>query len=219
MGIGDFLKRGVAEMTHDLCHRTESTMARIYGGWRVEELTNNWARFAANQVQSGTAAVGTCHYPPNAEDGYDYANPRTVQSTAADWLNFPKLTGKKSAVSCETWGGPDYHRNYMKWWFSHLPHAAGSRRHRPGALRGKRRGGLGGARQIREALPDRLQRRRPDHRGGRCDIPRPGSRHQGATATHDQRRRPFPPGRLRAGIRRGHRGLHGKQWMKSWSPS
>ncbi|MDP6720108.1 MAG: hypothetical protein QGG36_01865 [Pirellulaceae bacterium] len=28
-------------------------------------------------------------------------------------------------VSCETWGGPDYHRNYMKWWFAHLPRAAG----------------------------------------------------------------------------------------------
>lgn len=123
--MGFNYERGVAEMVHDLCHRTESTMSRIYGGWKAEELTNNWARFAANLEQSGTAAVGTCHYPPNAQDGYDYANPRTVQSTADDWLNYPRLTGKKAPVNCETWGGPDYERSYLKWWFSRLPHAPG----------------------------------------------------------------------------------------------
>ena len=31
----------------------------------------------------------------------------------------------KKTVDCETWGGPDYHRNYMKWWFERLPHAPG----------------------------------------------------------------------------------------------
>ncbi len=123
--MGFNYERGVAEMLHDLCHRTESTMARIYGGWKVEELTNHWARFAANEKQSGTAAVGTCHYPPNAEKDYDYANPRTVMSSADDWLNFPRLAGDKKPVNRETWGGPDYHRNYMKWWFARLPRAAG----------------------------------------------------------------------------------------------
>lgn len=118
-------ERGVAEMIHNLCHRTESTMSRVYGGWKSEELTTNWARFAANLKQSGTAACGTCHYPPNAEKDYDYANPRVVESTADDWLTYPKLTGKTTPVSRETWGGPDYHRNYMKWWFSHLPKAPG----------------------------------------------------------------------------------------------
>jgi hypothetical protein len=124
--MGFNYERGVAEMLHDLCHRTESTMSRVYGGWRVEELTTNWARFAANDIQSnGVAAVGTCHYPPNAEDGYDYANPRTVQSTADDWLKYPKLTGEKKPVNRESWGGPDYHRNYMKWWFARIPNAPG----------------------------------------------------------------------------------------------
>jgi len=117
---------GVAEMLHDLCHRTESTMARVYGGWKSEELTTNWARFAANFAQShGVAACGTCHWPPNAERDYDYANPRFVDSSAEDWLRYPHLTGKTSKVNRETWGGPDYHRNYMRWWFSHLPKAAG----------------------------------------------------------------------------------------------
>jgi hypothetical protein len=123
--MGFNYERGVAEMLHNLCHRTESTMSRVYGGWKVEELTTPWARFAANLSQSGTAAVGTCHWPPNAEKDYDYGNPRVVESTADDWLSYPRLTGKKAPVSRESWGGPDYHRNYMKWWFARLPRAEG----------------------------------------------------------------------------------------------
>lgn len=124
--MGFSYERGVAEMIHNLSHRTESSMERIYGGWEVDKLTTNWARFAANAHQSnGVAAVGTCHYPPNGEKDYDYANPREVESSAADWLNYPNLAGKTAKVSCETWGGPNYHLNYMRWWFSHLPKAPG----------------------------------------------------------------------------------------------
>jgi hypothetical protein len=128
-------ERGVAEMIHNMGHRTESTMSRVYGGWKVEQLTSNWARFAANEHQSGkgTAAVGTCHYPANAESDYDYSNTRTVMSTADDWLNYPKLTGEQKPVSRENWaaphknrnGAPDYHRNYQVWFFTRLPKAPG----------------------------------------------------------------------------------------------
>ena len=124
--MGFNYERGAAEMLHDLCHRTESTLSRIYGGWKADELTTNWARFAANYAQSnGVAACGTCHWPPNAEKDYDYANPRTVQSSADDWLGYPRLTGATKPVSCRTWGGPNYQLNYLKWWFAHLPHASG----------------------------------------------------------------------------------------------
>lgn len=124
--MGFNYERGVAEMLHNLCHRTEATMSRIYGGWQSDKLEHNWARFAANAHQSnGVAAVGTCHYPPNGEKDYDYANPRTVQSSARDWLNYPYLTGKTEPVNCETWGGPDYHLHYMRWWFRHLPRNEG----------------------------------------------------------------------------------------------
>lgn len=132
--MGFNYERGVAEMLHDLCHRTESTMSRIYGGWKSDELTSTWARFAANAHQSnGVAAAGTCHYPPNGVKDYDYANKREVLSTADDWLNFPRLTGKKTPLTCEAWlkpyldrdGNPNYHRNYMRWWFTRLPKAPG----------------------------------------------------------------------------------------------
>lgn len=125
--MGFSYERGVAEMLHDLCHRIEATLSRVYGGWQVDELTTTWARFTANARQShGEAAVGTCHYPPNARKDYDYANPREVLSSADDWLHYPRLTGAKTPVSGDTWGGPDYQRNYMNWWFAHLPHAPGT---------------------------------------------------------------------------------------------
>lgn len=123
--MGFNYERGSAEMLHNLCHRTESTMSKVYGGWKAEKLDTNWARFASNLKQSGSAAVGSCHYPPNAEKDYDYSNTRAVESSAEDWLTYPNLTGRTSLVSRDTWGGPDFHRNYMKWWFRHLPHAAG----------------------------------------------------------------------------------------------
>ncbi|MEW6251778.1 MAG: hypothetical protein AB1716_14125 [Planctomycetota bacterium] len=131
--MGFNAERGVAEMLEDQCHRSESTLSRIHGGWKVDQLTTNWARFAANEHQSGTAAVGTAHYPPNGERDYDYANERTVESTADDWLHYPNLTGRKRTFNREEWAGPhknragqpDYHRNYLRWWFSHLPKAPG----------------------------------------------------------------------------------------------
>ncbi len=131
--MGFNYERGVDCMLEDFCHRSESTFSRIYGGWKADQLTSNWARFAANLKQSGTAAVGTAHYPPNGEADYDYANPRMVESTADDWLNYPKLTGKKRTFNREEWaephknakGQPDYHRNYLRWWFAHIPKAPG----------------------------------------------------------------------------------------------
>jgi len=131
--MGFNVERNVAEMLENQCHRTEAALSRIYGGWQVDKLDTTWARFAANEKQSGTAAVGTCHYPPNGEKDYDWANPRFVESTADDWLHYPNLTGRKRTFNCEEWAGPYktakgepyWHRNYLCWWFKHLPKAPG----------------------------------------------------------------------------------------------
>jgi hypothetical protein len=123
--MGFNYERGVAEMLENLCHRVEATMSRVYGGWEVERLNHDWARFAANEAQSGTAAVGTCHWPPNAEREYDFNNPRVVSSTAPYWRDYPSGPTRQEPVSRETWGGPDYARRYFHWWFAHLPRAAG----------------------------------------------------------------------------------------------
>jgi len=120
-------ERGVAEMMHDASHRTESTMNRAYGPWKLKEPRNNWEKFSANDKQSnGVAGVGTCHWPANAEGDYDYGNRREVASWADAFLTYPKLDFSRKPVSRATWSrGPDYHLDYMKWYFAHLPRAAG----------------------------------------------------------------------------------------------
>lgn len=124
--MGFNYERGVAEMIHNLCHRTENHMKRVFGSWNQGTPQHLWDRFSAYELTSpGHAAVGNCHFPPNGEKDYDYANPRSVWSYADDWLDYPNLTGKRTLVNCETWGGPDYQRNYLKWWFRRLPNAPG----------------------------------------------------------------------------------------------
>ena len=125
--MGFNYERGVGEMLHNLAHRIESTMSKQYRGWNLSDPVTPWDKFAANIHQSkGMAGAGNCHYAPNSQSDYDYSNPRMVQSTADDWLRYPYLTGKKTMVSRENWGGPDYQRNYLRWWFERLPHASGS---------------------------------------------------------------------------------------------
>ena len=75
---------------------------------QANRLDHDWARFAANQAQSGTAAVGTCHWPPNAEREFDFDNPRVVSSSAPYWRDYPSGANAPERVSRETWGGPDY---------------------------------------------------------------------------------------------------------------
>ncbi len=120
-------ERGVAEMMHDAAHRTEATLNRVYGGWKLANPVSNWDKFSANAAQSnGVAGVGTCHWPANAEHDYDYGNPRTVESWADAFLTYPQLDWVKKPVSRETWAsGRDHHTDYMKWYFAHVPRAPG----------------------------------------------------------------------------------------------
>lgn len=59
---------------------------------------------------------------------YDYGNLRRVNSWADDFLNYPDLTGITHPVSVASWSekGGDHHRNYLKWYFAHLPRANGT---------------------------------------------------------------------------------------------
>ncbi len=124
--MGFSYERGVAEMIHDLCHRAENHLKRAYGSWNSWPLQHNWDKFSAfASTSKGYAGVGNCHFPPNGTKDYDYANKSWVISSAPDWLNYPNLVGKTQFVNRETWGGPDYQRNYLRWWFSHLPKSNG----------------------------------------------------------------------------------------------
>jgi hypothetical protein len=122
-------ERGEAEALHSFGHRCEGILSLTVGRgvWDNQKSPNNvWNRFTHLAKDfPNDAQCGNVHGGPNAKDGYDYAQKEAVLSGADDWLEYPKLAGKKTRVSCETWGGPDYHLNYMRWWLRHLPRGAG----------------------------------------------------------------------------------------------
>ena len=125
-------ERGVAEMLHDNGHRTENHMVRSFGGtWNGTNPSTAWERFSAlaKNTPNGVGGVGNTHFPVNGAGDYDYSNTTPVASTANDWLNYPNLTGATTTVSRTAWAGPsgfDDHRDYLQWFFGHLPRNTGT---------------------------------------------------------------------------------------------
>jgi len=123
--MGFNYERGLAEMLHSNGHRAENHMKRAYNNtWNEANPTTNWDYFTANvtkTLSTTTYGVGNIHFPPNGAADYDYVNTNTVMSTALDWINYPNLTGAATPMNRSEWGGPDYHLNYMKFWFDLLP--------------------------------------------------------------------------------------------------
>jgi hypothetical protein len=114
---------------HSFGHRCEGILALTVGRgiWEGKAgATNLFSRFTRQADKFRDAAeVGNVHGGPNARSGYDYEQTNAVLSAADDWFNYPHFTGKRTLVSCETWGRP-YHLNYMRWWLNHLPRARGN---------------------------------------------------------------------------------------------
>jgi hypothetical protein len=120
-------ERGVAEALHSFGHRSESILTKVYGSWSDGPVKHNWDRFTrvASKHAGVTAGVGNIHFPPNASADYAYDVESAVESEADLWLTFPKLDGSPKPITRDSWGGPDFHLNYMKWWFTRLPNAPG----------------------------------------------------------------------------------------------
>ncbi len=122
-------ERGEAEALHSYGHRCEGILSLTVGKgiWDNEKSPNNiWNRFTHIAKDfPNDAQVGNVHGGPNAEGGYDYSQKKSVMSGADEWLHYPQMTNVKKSINCETWGGSDYHLNYMRWWLNHLPKAAG----------------------------------------------------------------------------------------------
>jgi hypothetical protein len=121
-------ERGVAEALHSFGHRCESMLTHVYGSWSGTATVNHlWDRFTRVGPTHGVsvAGCGNIHYPPNASSDYQYSVSTPVTSEADRWLTFPALTGGTASVSASTWGGPDHHRNFLRWWLTRLPKAPG----------------------------------------------------------------------------------------------
>lgn len=121
-------ERGVAEALHSFGHRSESILSRVYGSWSGTATVNHlWDRFTRVAPRHGVvvAGCGNVHFPPNASSDYDYGSLANAASEADRWLNFPDLNAPVQTVNAATWGGPDYHREFLLWWYTRLPKAPG----------------------------------------------------------------------------------------------
>lgn len=119
---------GVDMMLHNLGHRSEGTFDHFLGVAK-NSTGMGWGDFRLNKGNNPNALIYGCgdiHFPANATSGYQYDNTVSVLSRCDDWLNYPNFTGRIQNVNCKNWGCPDQSQfNYLKWWFGHLPSAAG----------------------------------------------------------------------------------------------
>lgn len=124
--MGFNYERGVAEMLHDVGHRTESFLTRAYGSWNNSgPVQHDWDRFSRyDRIDPTHAGCGNTHFPPNGQADYDYGNSLMVWSTADDWAqNWPNLLGSRRQFGSGEWGSS--HLGYLDWWFAHLPRRPG----------------------------------------------------------------------------------------------
>jgi subtilisin-like proprotein convertase family protein len=125
MGLN--FERGVGEAIHSWGHRSESVMVHTYGEW-LPNRGNTWSHFALlDKDAPGLGGVGNVHFPVNGASDYDYANARFVLSDADDWLNYPAFKGQSRSINFREWSpnGTDPQRDYLNWWYAHMPHAPG----------------------------------------------------------------------------------------------
>ena len=146
--MGFNYQRGVAEMIHDIGHRLEATIANVYGSLdtlgnaynavnpnvqppigpdKFMHPQNDFERFLLfEKIAPGRAEMGLIHTPPNASRDTDWQNMTMASSGCDAWLNYPALQGDRRAINSTEWGGSADGHAYYKWWFKHVPHAAGS---------------------------------------------------------------------------------------------
>ncbi len=131
-GFSFSYERGVAEMMHNLGHRTENHMRRLYGGWDLVNPTTPWDLFSSSEgtTSAPSYGVGHTHFPFNGAVDYDYSNTRTFDSFADDFVqNFPNQTYATTPMSRDAWGdlgSGDWERGYQRWFFGHLPRETGA---------------------------------------------------------------------------------------------
>jgi hypothetical protein len=134
--MGFSYERTVAEMLHDLGHRSEALVQAGIGFDLWDRFDGQRGRYVQDfacpaapdpghpEVDTTTTHAGNVHFPPNAYCHYQYDRDHPVVSDADDWANFPNLTGRQTVVDASTWGGTQ--RGFMIWWLGRFPRNAGA---------------------------------------------------------------------------------------------
>ncbi len=119
-------QRGTSEAVEDHIHQIEAVLNFVDGRDRTppEQWPSLlfWGKFVGSDQSHKIVrpGCGWAHYPPNAEQDYDWGNRRFVETDIEDWK--PDGTGKKQRMNCDRWGSGS-----LKWfvyWMQNIPGAA-----------------------------------------------------------------------------------------------
>jgi hypothetical protein len=123
--MGFNYQSNTALMLTNLIKRVEAAMVHVYGTWEHGKDNNPWNRFTlVDRDLPEQAVCGYSHYAPNSDSEYQWDNHRNVDSSCANWFNYPQLSADKQSINCDTWGCDNY--GFNKWWLNHLPRYEGS---------------------------------------------------------------------------------------------
>lgn len=130
-------QRSSHEAVHNHFHQLEHLLNHVDGRETTPDEDWDqllfWGKFVGSDKSHKIVrpGAGWCHYPPNAEQDYDYSNPRTVETDIEDWR--PDGTGARKPISSERWDGDDL--KFYVYWFQSLPGAGHSLVHEGRPLR------------------------------------------------------------------------------------
>ncbi|MHB8969806.1 MAG: hypothetical protein ACYC3X_19035 [Pirellulaceae bacterium] len=118
-------QRGASEALEDHMHQFEAVLNWVDGRDRTPpdqwDKLLFWGKFVGSDSSHKITrpGCGWSHYPPNAEQDYDWSNKRFVETDIEDWR--PDATGKRQQINCDRWGGDS-----LKWfiyWMQNIPGA------------------------------------------------------------------------------------------------
>jgi len=99
--------RGASETVEDHIHQIEAVLRHI-------NPSLFWGKFVG---PAGALRCGWAHFPPNGEEDYDWANPKSVWTDIEDWD--PDGIGPTQFMNCTRWNC--YSLDWFIYWMQNLP--------------------------------------------------------------------------------------------------
>jgi hypothetical protein len=118
------LLRSVNENIHNHIHQVEHLLNHIEGRDETAKDKWNellfWGKFVGSDFSHNLTEprrAGWCHFPPNANKGYDYTSETTVFSDIEDWT--PDASGEFKPINANRWGRIEAEWHLL--WMQSLP--------------------------------------------------------------------------------------------------
>jgi hypothetical protein len=118
-------QRGASEAVEDHMHQYEAVFNFVDGRDRTPPQRWAdllfWGKFVGSDSSHKIVrpGCGWSHYPPNAQQDYDWANPRYVDTDIEDWR--PDGTGTRQRMNSQRWDGDSL--RWFVYWMQNLPGA------------------------------------------------------------------------------------------------